>query len=69
MPEEVQLIQAIYSRTVICLGKEEFRPNVGVAQGSVISPSLFNIYAESLLKELQLSGWAIDALVLLMITW
>ena len=43
LPEEVQLIQAIYSRTVICLGKEEFRPNVGVAQGSVISPSLFNI--------------------------
>ena len=60
--EEVQLIQAVYSRTKICLGDEELLPNVGVAQGSVISPSLFNVYAESLLEDLEMKGWNVDDL-------
>ncbi len=43
--KEIQLIKAIYSRSRLYLGKESLQPNVGVAQGSVISPALFNIYA------------------------
>jgi hypothetical protein len=61
--EEINLIKAIYSRTTISLGKEKFRPNIGVAQGSVISPMLFNIYAESLLKELENNGWKVEDLL------
>ncbi len=57
---EIQLIRAIYSRTKITLGNEVMQPNVGVAQGSVISPALFNIFAESLLNELQESGYNIN---------
>ena len=41
--DEIQLIKAIYSRIKIKIGKETFTPNVEVAQGSVISPALFNI--------------------------
>jgi len=48
--EEIEFIRAIYSRNVIRLGGKSFRPNVGVAQGSVISPYLFNVYIEDLFK-------------------
>jgi len=53
--EEIQLIQAIWSRLKIFCGKEFFIPNVGVAQGSVISPALFDIYLEPILKALATS--------------
>jgi len=46
--EEIQLVKALYSRNRIRLGNQCFTPNVGVAQGSVISPSLFNVYCEDL---------------------
>jgi hypothetical protein len=45
----------MYSRNVIRLGKYSFRPNVGVAQGSVISPYLFDIFIEDLFKEIVLN--------------
>jgi len=54
--EEIQFLRAIYSRNVIRLGKYLFRPNVGVAQGSIISPYLFDIYLEDLLKLIVLDG-------------
>ena len=54
--DEIQLIKAIYSRIKIKIGNETFTPNVGVAQGSVISPALFNIYAEDLYKKLIQNG-------------
>ena len=41
--DEIKLIQAIYSRIEITLDQEKFTPNTGVAQGSIISPALFNI--------------------------
>ena len=71
--EKTQLIRALYSRNKIRLGKETFTPNQGVAQGSVISPALFNIYAESLFRILEvkehinledLLGYADDTLVI-----
>ena len=71
--EDIQLIKAIYSRTKIKLGNNSFSPNIGVAQGSVISPFLFNIYAEDLYHTLEkeadvnykdLMGYADDLLVI-----
>ena len=50
--EEIEFIQTIYKKTCLKLGTEPFHPNVGVAQGSTISPALFNIYLEPLLKEI-----------------
>lgn len=58
--QEVQLIRAIYSRLTIRLGSERLRCNTGVAQGSMISPALFDIYAEELLIELTNQGWSIE---------
>ena len=54
--EEIQLLKAIYSRIKIRIGNEKFTPNIGVAQGSIISPALFNIYAEDLYKTLDNAG-------------
>ena len=50
--EEINFQKAIYDKITIQLENSTFRPNLGVAQGSVISPSLFDIYTEPLLKEL-----------------
>ena len=58
--KEIQLLKAIYSRLKIKIGKESFTPNIGVAQGSLISPALFNIYAEDLYKTLDNAGIAPD---------
>ena len=49
-PEDIQLIKVIYSRNIIKLGESSFKPNIGLAQGSVIPPGLFNIYCEDLFK-------------------
>ncbi len=61
--EEVQLLKAIYSRLSIRLGKEVISCNTGVAQGSMISPALFDIYAEDLLVKLEAEGWCIEDLL------
>jgi len=60
--DEVQLLKAIYCRTSIELGKEVLRPNVGVAQGSIISPYLFNVYAGDMLLKLQAEGCYVEEL-------
>jgi len=54
---EIDFVRAIYSRNRIKLGRFEIRPNVGVAQGSLISPSLFDIYIEGLLKGIVEQGY------------
>jgi len=50
--DEINFQKAIYDRLIIQSEKAMFKPNLGVAQGSVISPSLFDIYTEPLLTEL-----------------
>ena len=54
--EEITLLKAIYSRIEIQIGNESFSPNIGVAQGSLISPALFNIYVEELYYALEDAG-------------
>ncbi len=51
--EEVGYIQRLYQFTRIRVDKEEFTPNIGVNQGSVISPMLFNILIEPMYCEIQ----------------
>jgi len=70
---EIELIKAIYSRSRIRLGEQSFTPNIGVAQGSVISPALFNVYCEDLYENIRdlafvceddMLGYADDLLIL-----
>jgi len=51
--KEVNYLQAMYARYRIKIGSNYIRYNKGVAQGSVISPGLFNIFIEDLATELQ----------------
>ena len=53
---EIEYMRALYSRNTIRLGKYSFKPNIGVAQGSTISPALFNIYSEELLYKVEEIG-------------
>lgn len=69
--DEINFQKAIYDKIIIRSGKSQFRPNTGVAQGSVISPALFDIYLEPLLWELNkiiplndIFAYADDVLVL-----
>jgi len=71
--KEIDLIRAIYSRSRIRLGERSFTPNIGVAQGSVISPALFNVYCEDMYEDIRdeafisvddMLGYADDLLIL-----
>jgi hypothetical protein len=51
-PEEILYLRSLYSRISIHSGRHSMQPNAGVAQGSILSPALFDIYLEPLLAEL-----------------
>ena len=51
--EKTKFLKAIYSRIQIMLESQKIRPNQGVAQGSMISPALFDIYTEELLSQIE----------------
>jgi len=48
--DEIALLEGLYARCEVRLGKHGFRPVRGIMQGSPIAPYLFNIYTEELLQ-------------------
>jgi len=52
LEEEICYLEQLYARYRIKIGKNKIKSNKGVAQGSMISPALFNIFLEDLSAEL-----------------
>ena len=48
--DEVEFLRTLYSKTVLTVGNQKVEINKGVMQGSIISPALFNIFIEPMLK-------------------
>ena len=53
LEEEVNYLEQLYERYRIKVGSSTLKTNKGVAQGSTISPALFNIFIEDLSAELE----------------
>ena len=50
--EEIAFLRTLYSKTTLTVGNQKVQMNKGVMQGSIISPALFNIFIEPLLRKL-----------------
>jgi len=50
---KTRFLQTLNSKVPIVFEEEKIHPNQGVAQGSAISPVLFNIFSEALLYTLE----------------
>ena len=51
--DEINFLEQLYARYRLRVGNKTLKSNKGVAQGSVISPALFNIFLEDLSDELK----------------
>jgi hypothetical protein len=51
-PNKAEYLRALYQRCKITMGSHSFIPRTGVAQGSILSPHLFDIYFDGPLREI-----------------
>ena len=48
--DELKILKTFYSKIILTVGDKKLEINKGVMQGSIISPALFNIFIEPMLK-------------------